>query len=142
MCLLERFLALAQCDFRLVFLGYIAENQHNADNLTCGVADRGGAVGNLVFMPVLGQQECVVGKGDDLTVRHYQLNPVGQDLTSLDIDDPKHVGKRATRRIGKCPARQMFSRWIHPGDPSGGVGGNYCIPNRIQCDDQVLFTSL
>ncbi|OIQ68441.1 hypothetical protein GALL_499660 [mine drainage metagenome] len=131
--------ALAQGLRGLVSVTDITEHQHHPNHCAGSVADRRGTVCNLVLLPVTGQQHGVIGQTHHLATGQDQLHRVGHRRSGVGIDDLKHLDQRMTQGFGQRPGAQALCYRIHPGDATGGIGGDDRIANGLQGNGQVFF---
>ena len=133
------FLAVADFLLQTILLGDVGEDQHDARDLAGEVADRRGAVGDLVFIAVTRQQHGVVSEADDLTALHHELDRIGHRLARIGIDDAEHFRQQVPARVAQRPGGHLFCRWVHARYAALGVGGNHGVADRMQCRRQTFF---
>ena len=121
---------------QLVFCADLAEDEDSTEKLAVAAADRGGAVGDEDLLAIAGDEDDF---GREFGSRLFQQvgNRVGESLPRVRFEEMKDLGHRPAAGFLDAVAADRLGDWVHPGDQSLRVGGEYGLADRVQGDPEV-----
>ena len=81
----------------------------------------------------------VAGQPDDRSACHHFLDRIGHQLACFRIDDVEDLRQLQSARLVDRPSGHLFGGEVHARNPSGGIGGDDGVPDRMQRDGEVFF---
>ena len=132
-------LAVVQGLARAVLLGDVGEHQDHAGDGALPVADRRGAIGDLIFDAIARKQRCVVREAHDLAPLEHPAHRILRRQACKRIENAKHLGERATGCACQRPAGEPLGNRVHAGDSPVRIGGDHRVADRLQRDGKVLL---
>ena len=126
----------------LLVFGEIAEDEHDAADLTAGIANRRAAVVDRQLRAIFSNEKRVIGETNDNTGAHDLLDRVLDRRAREFVDDLEDVGDWTERRIVETPAGQFFRDGVHESNAAERVGDDDAIADTRERDGKQIFLAL
>jgi hypothetical protein len=114
-----RFEALRRAQF-----GHVAEDQHHAIELACGIDDGRAAVVDRAFGAVARDQQGVIRQAHRLSGREHLRNGILDPLAALLVDDVEDLAHGRVDGVRRRPSGQLFGDRIHEREPAPAIRGD------------------
>lgn len=131
--------ALFQRAFCGAFGALVAEDEHNAQNVTAAIANGRGRVGNRPddAMPVA--QQSMVAQLDRALFAQHNFDRIDNQRLTVFIDNCEDFSRRSAARLGVRPAGQRLGHRVEQRDVALGVGGDHALTDAAQRDRVANF---
>lgn len=125
-----------------VFFGDIAEDEDSADDGAGGVVDGGAAVGDVAFGAIAGDEDGMVGEGDDLVVLQGGGDGDEGGLAGFRVEDVEDIGDGASVGVGSEVASEGFGDGVHVDEVAAGIAGDDAIADGAEGGGELFFAGL
>jgi len=121
-----------------VFIGDVAEDHNHAGQGAVLPPDGGGAVGDLAFGPVPGDEGGVVGHARHLPLPEHPFHGIFRRLAGPAVPDDENFRQGPAPGLRLGPSRQGLRHRVHGDDAAVDVGGDDGVADGPQGGGQVL----